>query len=344
MNKVTVLGAGSWGTALAVLLSQNNYHIKLWGRPEDGVEYMRTQRENKKYLPGVVIPEQVEPLTDMAAAVEGASVVVLSIPAQPMRGVVEQLKPYLGPDVLLVNTAKGLEISSGGLRLSQVVEEVLGSDIRDRYAVLSGPSHAEEVAREIPTAVTAASYRGETAFAIQELFMSQRFRVYTNPDVAGVELGGALKNIIALSTGVVYGLGFGDNTVAALMTRGLAEMIRMGVAMGGDERTFSGLSGMGDLIVTCGSRYSRNRRAGELIGQGKSLEETLEAVGMVVEGAHTARVVHGLAAKMGIDMPITNACYKILYEDCNAREEVIHLMNRRRKHEIEENAMELFEW
>lgn len=343
MNKVAVLGAGSWGTALAISLSKNINHINLWGRPEDDIESMQKSRENKNYLPGVTIPPQVKPTTDLAQAVEGATMVVLSVPAQPMRSVLGQLKPYLKPDMYLVNTAKGLEISSG-MRLSRVVEEVLGPEIRAQYAVLSGPSHAEEVAREVPTAITAAAYNSKTAFAVQDYFMSESLRVYTNPDVAGVELGGALKNIIALATGIVIALGYGDNTVAALMTRGLAEMTRIGVKMGGNERTFSGLSGMGDLIVTCGSRYSRNRRAGELIGQGKSLEETLDSIGMVVEGAHTTRVVYNQASRLGVEMPITNGCYKILYEGYDARGEVSQLMNRRRKHEIEENVMDLFEW
>jgi glycerol-3-phosphate dehydrogenase (NAD(P)+) len=201
---------------------------------------------------------------------------------------------------------------------------------------LSGPSHAEEVALEIPTAVTVAASCYDAAINVQDYFMSPTFRVYSNTDVAGVELGGALKNIIALAAGVAYGLGYGDNTMAALMTRGLTEIVRMGVAMGGDSRTFSGLSGMGDLVVTCGSRHSRNRRAGELIGQGLSLDETLLKVGMVVEGAHTCRVVHKIALEMGIDMPLTKACYQVLYENKDPRETVWNLMKRQKKFEIEE--------
>ncbi|HNX92704.1 MAG TPA: NAD(P)H-dependent glycerol-3-phosphate dehydrogenase, partial [Syntrophomonas sp.] len=281
------------------------------------------------------IPDNIYPETDPMLALQDADVLVLSVPSQVLRSVLQKLQPYIPVDAYIVNTAKGLEVSTG-MRLSQVVKEVLGISRRDRFAVLSGPSHAEEVSLRLPTAVTVAAYDQDTAFYIQDIFMDNYFRVYTNPDIAGVELGGALKNIIALATGITYGLGFGDNTAAALLTRGLAEMIRMGAAMGGDPRTFSGLSGIGDLVVTCGSQHSRNRRAGQLIGQGKKLEETLATIGMVVEGAHTTRSVHQLAMEMNIDMPITKACYRILYEGEEPRAAVEKLMKRRRKHEVEE--------
>jgi len=335
MEKVCVLGAGSWGTALAVLLAKNNNQVSLWGRKEDGIEMMAESRQNKMFLPGINIPEQVNPTMDLEAAIKGAQWLVLSVPSQPFRQVLVEAKQYIGNDLKMVNTAKGLEISTG-MRLSQVCEEIMGPAVRERYAVLSGPSHAEEVARDIPTAVTVASANKRVAAMVQDLFMSPNFRVYTNPDVAGVELGGSLKNIVALATGVAYGLGYGDNTMAALLTRGLTEMIRMGVALGGDARTFSGLSGIGDLVVTCGSRHSRNRRAGEMIGKGMSLQEALQQVGMVVEGAYTCRVVHRLAAEMKIDMPITKACYQVLYEQRDPRETVGSLMTRRKKHETEE--------
>jgi len=343
MKKVCVFGAGSWGTALAVLLANNSCQVSLWGRVEDGLELIAKNRENQKFLPGITIPEAVKPTTDMAAALEGSELLVLSIPSQALREVLGNIKKHLNESVYIVNTAKGLEISTG-MRMSQVTQEVLGEQVKERYAVLSGPSHAEEVAQEIPTAVTVASASVDTASLVQDLFMSPTFRVYTNPDVAGVELGGALKNIIALATGVSYGLGYGDNTMAALMTRGLTEIIRMGAALGGDPRTFSGLSGMGDLVVTCGSRHSRNRRAGELIGQGLGLKDTLDRIGMVVEGAHTCRVVYKIALEMGIDMPITRACYKVLYEDRDPREAVWNLMQRQKKHETEEIAVTLREW
>lgn len=343
MKKICVLGAGSWGTALAVLLAGNSFQVSLWGRPEDGIDMMKSSRENSKYLPGVDIHPDVSPTVDMKEAMEGAEVIVLSVPSQAIRSVTEQAKNYYSAGSYIVNTAKGLEIKSG-MRLSQVVEEVLGHEIRPWYSVLSGPSHAEEVGRQIPTAITVAAYRQETAFFIQDVFMGPMFRVYTNPDVKGVELGGALKNIVALSAGITCGLGYGDNTIAALMTRGLAEMTRIGEALGGDPRTFTGLSGMGDLVVTCGSKYSRNRRAGEMIGQGKSLEETLEAVGMVVEGAHATRVVHKLAGELDVEMPITEACYNILYNKKDPRQEVITLMQRQKKHEIEEIVVNLKNW
>lgn len=342
-QKICILGSGSWGTALSVLLANNDHQVFLWGRNEDGVENIAETRENVRFLPGVKLPETVIPTTDLQGAMEGAELIVLSVPTQAQRSVLEQVQPWITDQMILVNTAKGLEIPTG-LRLSQIVKEVLGAKAMNRYAALSGPSHAEEVGRGIPTAVTVAAYNKETAFLVQDMFMSDLFRVYTNPDVAGVELGGALKNVIALATGIVYGLNYGDNTVAALMTRGLTEIIRMGQAMGGTPRTFAGLSGMGDLIVTCGSRHSRNRRAGELIGQGKTLEETLDAVGMVVEGAHTTRVAYQLAQKMGIDMPITAACYHILYDKKSPHDEVWNLMRRQRKHEMEENAININEW
>ena len=341
MKKICVLGAGSWGTALAVHLANLGFPVWLWGRPEDGIDLIKSQRVNYRFLPGIEIPDNVYPETDLALALQDIEVLVMSVPSQALRPVLQKVQEYLPPQAFLVNTAKGLEISSGQ-RMSQVVQEVLGRDCRDRFAVLSGPSHAEEVSRQLPTAVTVAAYEQETAFYFQDIFMANYFRVYTNPDVAGVELGGALKNIIALATGITYGLGYGDNTAAALLTRGLAEMIRMGVALGGDSRTFSGLSGIGDLVVTCGSQHSRNRRAGQLIGQGKNLDETLQTIGMVVEGVYTTRVVHQLAIDMKIDMPITRACYQVLYEDRDPFEVVEDLMQRRKKHEVEEITGHIF--
>ncbi len=343
MNKLCILGAGSWGTAQSILLSKNEYKVVMWAGPGDDIDAMKLTRENERYLPGVKIPEGVLISSDMGEAVQGASAVVLAVPSQVVREVSIQLQDYIKPEMLLINTAKGLEISSG-MRLSQVVEDVLGQNIRQHFAVLSGPSHAEEVARQMPTVVTAAAYTKETACKVQDIFMSPVFRVYTNPDVPGVELGGALKNVVALATGIVKGLEYGDNITAALMTRGLAEMTRMGSAMGGDPRTFTGLSGMGDLVVTCCSRHSRNRRAGELIGQGYSLEDCLNTVGMVVEGAHTARVLYHLAQDMNVDMPITRASYDILYNHIPPRKAVEGLMRRRKKHEIEEIAHDAGSW
>ncbi len=343
MKKVCVLGAGSWGTALAAHLADNDCQVSLWGRPEDGIDLIKIQGENRRFLPGVKLPAEVYPETNLQTAIDGVDLLVMAVPSQALRSVLESAKPYIPGEARLVNTAKGLETTSG-LRMSQVVNEVLGTECMPRFAVLSGPSHAEEVSRKVPTAVTVAAYNQENAFNIQDAFMSRSFRVYTNPDVAGVELGGALKNIIALASGILYGLGYGDNSAAALMTRGLTEMIRMGVAMGGDPRTFSGLSGIGDLVVTCGSRHSRNRRAGELIGQGKSLEEAVQHIGMVVEGIHTTRVVHKLAVEMKLDMPITHACYRVLYEGRHPREEVQELMQRSKKNEMEEIVSAMDNW
>jgi glycerol-3-phosphate dehydrogenase (NAD(P)+) len=343
MAKICVLGAGSWGTALAALLAKNGYSVALWGRAEDGVELIAQIRENRQFLPGIHIPDEVRPTADMGAALAGAEWLVLAIPSQALRQVLEKVKKYLTPGLYIVNAAKGLEITTG-MRMSQVTAAVLGTASMERYAALSGPSHAEEVAREIPTAITVAASRQDTAEMVQDCFMSPTFRVYINPDIAGVELGGALKNIIALSTGVAYGLGYGDNTMAALLTRGLTEMVRMGAALGGDPRTFSGLSGLGDLVVTCGSRHSRNRRAGELIGSGLNLAETLQRIGMVVEGAHTCKAVHKIAAEMGIEMPITRACYQVLYENRDPREAVCNLMQRQKKHETEEIAVTSKGW
>lgn len=343
MRKVCVLGAGSWGTALAAHLANNQCRVALWGRPEDGIDLIRVNRENLRFLPGVKMPAGVYPETDLRLAMENIDLLVVSVPSQACREVLQAAQVYLPAGAFIVNTAKGLEMTNG-LRLSQAAQEVLGRQHMQQYAVLSGPSHAEEVSRQIPTAVTVAAYNKHTAYFVQDIFMSNYFRVYTNPDVAGVELGGALKNIIALATGMIYGLGYGDNTAAALLTRGLTEMIRMGVAMGGDARTFSGLSGIGDLVVTCGSRHSRNRRAGELIGQGHSLEEVLQKIGMVVEGAHAIRIVNQLAISMNIDMPITKACYQVLYEGQNPRVGVEQLMKRRKKHEMEEIVSHTVEW
>lgn len=343
MEKVTVLGVGSWGTAQSLVLSRNVPRVSLWGRPEDGVEKIKSAGKNQRFLPGIDIPGNVEITSDLDMALAEAQMVVLAVPAQAVRSVLTEIRSQLPRGSILVNTAKGLEIETG-MRMSQVVEDLLGQEARQCYAVLSGPSHAEEVGKRIPTAVTVAAFKKQTAFSVQDVYMSPVFRVYTNPDVAGVELGGSLKNIVALATGMTSGLGYGDNTRAALLTRGLAEMIRMGAALGGDPRTFSGLSGMGDLVVTCGSPHSRNHRAGEMLGRGYSLQDTLQKVGMVVEGVHTTQAVYHLARQMKIDMPICAAVHRILYEGAGVRDEVDYLMKRRKKHEIEESAKNMTRW
>lgn len=343
MSKICVIGSGSWGTAQSILLASNGHDVTLWGRIEDGIQDINASRENKRFLPGVRIPENITITSDLDTAFARAEIAVLAVPAQALREVITNLNPYIKDDMVIVNTAKGIEINTG-MRMSEVIADVLGKDVLSRFAVLSGPSHAEEVALGVPTAVTVGAYEKEVAFLVQDTFMGNNFRVYTNPDVAGVELGGSLKNIIALATGIVHGLGYGDNTKAALMTRGLTEITRMGEAMGGDPRTFSGLSGMGDLVVTCNSNFSRNRRAGELLGKGYSLAETLEKIGMVVEGVHTTRIVHNLALKLGVDMPITKACYNVLYNGQSPQDELAQTMQRGKKHEIEEIADNIEGW
>ena len=308
MKKITILGAGSWGTALYLLLQDNGYQVRLWTWQSEHAAEVLAEQENKQFLPGVALPADVEISSDMALALSGAEVVVFAVPSHVVRSVARQAAPFIPQGAIIVNVAKGFEKDTL-LRLSQVLAEELPShDI----VVLSGPSHAEEVAKKLPTTVVVSSLAMEAAKEIQTVFMSDYFRVYTNDDVIGVELGGALKNIIALGAGVVDGLGLGDNTKAALMTRGLAEMARLGEAMGAKVFTFAGLTGIGDLIVTCGSMHSRNRRAGILLGQGHSLDETLKEVGMVVEGVNAVANVHMLRQKYDVSMPISEMIYRVL--------------------------------
>lgn len=336
MEKICVLGAGSWGTALALVVAKKGYNVSMWTLSEDQCQKVNSTRENVDYLPGVNIPKNIHITTGLKEAINDSSVIVLAVPSQAIRSVCKQIKPFVNKNQILVDVAKGLEKGTG-LRLSQVCEKELPEC---KYVVLSGPSHAEEVSRDIPTTVVVASEDLTTAEKIQDIFMSPKFRVYTNPDVVGVELGGALKNIIAFGAGICDGLGYGDNAKAALMTRGIREISRLGVAMGAETSTFSGLSGIGDLIVTCTSMHSRNRRAGILIGQGKSLDETLKEVKMVVEGITATEVAYEVAKKLNIEMPITNAIYSVLHDGANPDEVVDELMMRNRTHEVEEVVKE----
>ena len=336
MEKICVLGAGSWGTALALVVAKKGYNVSMWTLSEDQCQKVNSTRENVDYLPGVNIPKNIHITTDLKEVINDSSVIVLSVPSQAIRSVCKQIKPFVNKNQIVVDVAKGLEKETG-LRLSQVCEKELPEC---KYVVLSGPSHAEEVSRDIPTTVVVASEDLTTAEKIQDIFMSPKFRVYTNPDVVGVELGGALKNIIAFGAGICDGLGYGDNAKAALMTRGIREISRLGVAMGAEISTFSGLSGIGDLIVTCTSMHSRNRRAGILIGQGKSLDETLKEVKMVVEGITATEVAYEVAKKLNIEMPITNAIYSVLHDGANPDEVVDELMMRNRTHEVEEVVKE----
>lgn len=336
MEKICVLGAGSWGTALALVVAKKGYDVSMWTLNEEQCKRINSTRENKDYLPGIFIPQNINVTTSLEEAILNSSIIVLAVPSQAIRSICKQMKPYVNEKQILVDVAKGLEKGTG-LRLSEVCESELPEC---KYVVLSGPSHAEEVSRDIPTTVVVASEDLEAAEKVQDIFMSPKFRVYTNPDVVGVELGGALKNIIAFGAGICDGLGYGDNAKAALMTRGIREISRLGVALGAKTSTFSGLSGIGDLIVTCTSMHSRNRRAGILIGQGKSLDETLKEVKMVVEGITATEVAHEVANKLNIEMPITSAIYSVLHSGANPDEVVDELMMRNKTHEVEEVVKE----
>lgn len=335
LEKVAVIGAGSWATALAVLLGKKGHPVSLWARRADQVTELRESRQNHKYLPGIVLPDTIAATSDLEEAVSGCDKIVLGVPSHAVRQLCTQLKPILKTTKTVINTAKGLEESSL-LRLSTVIDEEFGG--QHQVVVLSGPSHAEEVGRDLPTTVVVATRHRKTAEAVQDLFMTPTFRVYTNPDMVGVELAGALKNVIALCCGVADGLGLGDNTRAALMTRGLTEIARLGVAMGAQPLTFAGLAGVGDLIVTCTSMHSRNRRAGIEIGKGKTMEEALDSVQMVVEGVRTTRSAWALAQRHQISMPITEQAYRVLFEGANARDAVTNLMMRGKAHDVEEIA------
>lgn len=329
MRKMCVIGAGSWGTALALVLAENNNKVSLWTLDEIQKESINLKRDNSKYLPNIFIHKNIEATCNIEHAILNSELIVLAVPSQAIREISKKIKPYLSSNQIVVNVAKGLEKSTG-LRMSEVVL----SEIKDaKYVALSGPSHAEEVALGLPTTITVASKDIENAVKVQEFFMNKNFRVYTNNDLIGVELGGTLKNIIAFGAGICDGIGYGDNTKSALITRGLAEIKRLGVSLGANPETFSGLSGIGDLIVTCTSGHSRNRKAGMLIGQGKNLKETLEEVQMVVEGVVATEVAYNLSKKMNVEMPITESIYSVLYGGVSAQDAVKELMSRDGKSE-----------
>ncbi|MBR4098988.1 MAG: NAD(P)-dependent glycerol-3-phosphate dehydrogenase [Clostridium sp.] len=329
--KITVLGSGAWGTALAMLLLENGNDVTLWSYTEEESTVLRETRENP-FLKGVLLPETMKFTTDMAA-VKGCGLVVVATPSFAVRSTASKLKELADPGTILVSVSKGIEKNSS-LRLSQVIEEELGG--KCPVVVLSGPSHAEEVGRQIPTGVVVAADDMTIAEQVQDLFMNPRFRVYTSDDKVGTELCAALKNVIALCAGCCDGMGCGDNTKALLMTRGLAEMARLGVALGGRKDTFTGLAGVGDLIVTCCSMHSRNRRCGILIGQGKPVQEAIREVGAVVEGYYAAANARELAKKAGVDMPIAQAAYEVLYEGRDVRAVITDLMSRTKRSELEE--------
>ncbi len=330
---ITVAVSGGWGTALAIHLCKNGHQVTLWSGFAEEAAMLRQKRENP-LLPGVTLPNALE-ITSDPACISGQDLVVLASPSFPYRNVCRTLKPYLTENTCLVSVTKGIE-SESLLRLSQVAEQELGRTV----AVLSGPSHAEEVARGIPTGCVAACPDLRQAELVQQVFMSENFRVYVNPDVVGVELGAALKNVIALCAGISDGMGFGDNTKAMLMTRGLTEMARLGMTMGAKKETFAGLAGIGDLIVTCTSMHSRNRRAGILIGQGIEPMKAMEQVGAVVEGYYAAGSAYALAQKMGADMPIVRAAYAVLYEGADVKSTVGELLHRSCRSEVEDAGWE----
>lgn len=328
---IGVIGAGSWGTALAVTLADKGHTVRLYARDAALLESIRAKRENTKYLPGVKIGDNLQTAADLKGALAGADVALFSVPAQAFRRVLTDALPYLRDDMIIVNVAKGIEQGSL-LRMSEVAEQVRPGL---KYVALSGPSHAEEVGVGLPTTVALASWDSRVAKAAQDIFMTERFRVYTANDLVGVELGGALKNIIALGAGISDGMGFGDNAKAALMTRGLAEIRRLGVKLGADSSTFLGLAGVGDLIVTCTSAHSRNRRCGIMIGEGVRPAEAVCRVGMVVEGMTTAAAAKQLAQREGVEMPITAAINDVIDGKINAKEAVGLLMGRDRRAETD---------
>ncbi len=327
--KIAVIGSGSWGSAIAVMLSKKGYDIFLWSWKQDETDRLISDRENKAYLPGINFPDNIICSHDLKECVTDASLVICVVPSPATRSTAKALSPYIKDGQIILNLSKGLENDS-----LKTLAEVYSEEIpQAKIAVMSGPSHAEEVSRDLPTTNVVATCDLKLAEYIQEIMMSENFRIYTSTDVLGVELGGALKNVIALCAGISDGLGYGDNTKAALMTRGIAEIARLGAAMGAKPETFAGLSGIGDLIVTCTSMHSRNRRAGILLGKGKSLDETLDEIKMVVEGVNTAASALKLSKKYNVLMPITKEANAILFEGKPAKQAVFELMMRDKKSE-----------
>jgi glycerol-3-phosphate dehydrogenase (NAD(P)+) len=332
IKKITVLGNGGWGTALALLLYKKGLDVLLWGNSAEYMEFLAEKRENVKYLPGITLPEDLTLTSDLAMASKGRDLFVVAIPTPYLRTVMERFKPHYPSRAHLLSVAKGIE-NDTLLMASQVISDVLGDS---PMALLLGPSHAEEVARNLPTTVVVSSREQSLSKEIQRVFTTERFRVYTNPDTVGVEVGAAVKNVIALAAGMCDGLGFGDNTKAALIARGLVEIARLGVKMGAQRATFSGLTGLGDLITTCVSKYGRNRFVGEQIGKGRQLKDIQKGMEQVAEGIYTTRSGKLLAERYKVEMPISTEIYRILYEDKDPRRAVSDLMMRSPKGEMEE--------
>lgn len=343
MSNVGIIGAGSWGTALAVLLHNNGNRITVWSAIESEIEMLQKEHEQKDKLPGVKLPEDMIFTTDLEKAIDGMDVIVLAVPSPFTRSTAAKMAPFVAPGQRIVNVAKGIEENTL-MTLSEIIEQEVP---QAEVAVLSGPSHAEEVGKGIPTTIVVGSRKKETAEYLQSLFMSEVFRVYISSDILGIELGAALKNVVALAAGIADGLGYGDNTKAALITRGIAEIARLGIHMGGRMETFYGLTGIGDLIVTCASMHSRNRRAGILIGKGATMDEAMAEVKMVVEGVYSAKAGLALAQKYHVSMPIIEQVNKILFEGAPAAAAVKELMVRDKKvenldlRELAQNSVEL---
>ncbi|RBP89584.1 glycerol 3-phosphate dehydrogenase (NAD(P)+) [Cytobacillus firmus] len=336
-ESVAVAGAGSWGTALAMVLADNGHDVRMWGHNPDLIEEINKHHTNQKYLSGVHLPVEIRGYTSLEEALNGTDTLILAVPTKAIREVIGKIKGIRKEPLTIVHVSKGIEPDSL-LRISEMIEEEMTGNLLDSVVVLSGPSHAEEVSLRHPTTVTVSSKNMDAAEKIQDLFINNNFRVYTNPDIIGVEIGGALKNIIALAAGITDGLGYGDNAKAALITRGLAEIARLGMKMGASPLTFSGLAGIGDLIVTCTSVHSRNWRAGNLLGKGHNLQEVLDNMGMVVEGVRTTKAAHQLAQKYDVKMPITTVLYDVLFNNVNAKDAVDLLMARGKTHEMEDLA------
>ncbi len=334
MANVAVIGAGSWGTALALLLHKNGHQVTVWSIDEKEVEMLKTKREHESKLPGVKLPEDMNFTADLQSSVEGKDFVVLAVPSIFTRGTAKKIAPFVTDGQIIVDVAKGIEESTLMTLSQQIEEEIPNADV----AVLSGPSHAEEVGRGLPTIVVIGAKTKDTAEYLQNAFMNEAFRVYISPDRLGMELGGSLKNVIALAAGIADGMGYGDNTKAALITRGITEISRLGVAMGGNAETFTGLTGMGDLIVTCASVHSRNRKAGYLMGQGKSMQEAMDEVKMVVEGVYSTKAAVKLGQKYGVSLPIINKVNEVLFEGKDPKTALHELMMRHSKPEYQVNT------
>lgn len=327
MSKVSVIGAGSWGTALAILLEKNGHQVTLWSHREEEAKELAKSREHKSKLPGVEIPEGIEIIGNLESALREKDVIVFAVPSVAVRSTAKKVAPYVKEGQLIVNVAKGIEETTLMTLTDIIEEEIPGAN----GCVLSGPSHAEEVSRGLPTTCVVGAKDKETAEFLQNIFMSPVFRVYISPDILGIELGGALKNVIALAAGTADGLGYGDNTKAALITRGITEIARLGIAMGAKADTFYGLSGIGDLIVTCASKHSRNRKAGYLMGQGRNMQQAMDEVNMVVEGVYSAKAGLALSQKYKVEMPIIEQVNKVLFEGKAPADAVRELMVRDKK-------------